>query len=60
VLSITYVNIEEIDKLDEEILNKIRNEFDKNFYILFADYLYKNNYINKKDCEEIKDKSKSL
>lgn len=51
-----YINVNEIDKADPAIIEKVRNEFNRRFCLLFTDYLLENNYINKEECKKIKAK----
>lgn len=51
-----HIDADKISEADPEILKVIREEFNKRFYMSFADYLLKNNYITKDECKKFKDK----
>lgn len=55
-----YINVDEIDKVDEILMDKIRNEFNKGFCIRFTDTFLENNIITKEESIKIKDKCEKM
>ena len=60
MIIITYINIDDINSLDNDTYNKIKKEVQKKYYLGITKYLYKNEIIDKNEFNKIKDIYESL